>query len=70
MDVTSIAEASHFYSSARDMSDEGASTWPHGQIIDGGKVVAYISYNGKVWADDPCRRDWETGAAPLFNPYI
>jgi hypothetical protein len=33
-------------------------------IRDGGKVVAHVSYNGKVWAG----KEWDGKAEPLFVP--
>lgn len=60
-----IAEASRLYSEARDGSGEGASTFPEGEILEDGKAIARISYNGKVWAPRP----WQSGDEPLFDPY-
>lgn len=58
-EVPSIEEASRIYCEQRDLSDEGASTFPEG------KVGNYrISYNGKVWDGK-----WQTGMVPVFNPY-
>jgi hypothetical protein len=57
--VASLEEASRIYCKQRDLSGEGASTFPEG------KVDKYrISYNGKVWIGK-----WQAGMAPVFNPY-
>lgn len=67
--VASIEEASRLYCAARDASGEGASTWPTGLLTGPDGEEFFISFNGKVWADDPCRRDWRPGARPVFCPY-
>jgi hypothetical protein len=49
--VRSYQHASEVYEAARDESGEGASTFPCGKITIGpNKVVAEVSYNGRVWA--------------------
>lgn len=64
--VVSYKEASELYSKARDESGEGASTWGLGFIKDRwGNKLAYISYNGKVWAGQP----GESGGL-LFDPFV
>lgn len=67
VDVADFAAASREYDQARELSNEGGSTFPTGVITEGGKEVAYISYNAKVWANHP--RDWQPGFEPLYNPY-
>jgi hypothetical protein len=47
--VNSFEDASKIYSDLRDESEEGASTWPWGKIKHGSKLVAEVSYNGRVW---------------------
>lgn len=47
--VNSFEEASKVYSDYRDESGEGASTFQKGSIKLGSKLVAEISYNGRVW---------------------
>jgi hypothetical protein len=47
--VESFEAASKIYSDLRDESYEGASTFPWGKIKLGSKLVADISYNGRVW---------------------
>ena len=48
-EVDSFEAASEIYSNIRDESYEGASTFPNGKIKLGSKIVADISYNGRVW---------------------
>lgn len=49
--VRDFAQASAVYSTMRDQSDEGYSTWQEGRIHnERGRAVARISYNGRVWA--------------------
>lgn len=61
--VASFAEASAIYSDARDRSGKGYSTWPDGTVLEGGKVIARVSYNGRVWAPGP----WKSDAVPLYD---
>jgi hypothetical protein len=44
----------------------GASQCPCGMglITDGGKIVAHVSYNGRVWSGT----EWESGDVPLYDP--
>lgn len=65
VEVADFAEASRLYAEARDKSGQGASRFPEGAIIEGGEVIARLSYNAKVWAPGP----WKSGAEPLFDPY-
>lgn len=65
--VGSLTAASAFYNIQRDKSDEGGSTWPEGLIFDGEEIVAYISYNGRVWRSSPSGPDWGPGTVPLFE---
>lgn len=60
--VASYEQASRMFCIARDKSGEGASNTPTPQIVDeDGKVVAYISYNGRVWPGS----EYVAGATPL-----
>jgi hypothetical protein len=63
--VTAFAEASAVYARVRDLSLEGASTFPDGTIHDGRRIIARVSYNAKIWP--PTK--WHQGLEPLFNPY-
>ncbi len=58
--VASFNEASRLYARYRD-----ASLFPDGRILDGTRIIARVSYNGKVWPPAPCREDQE----PLFDPH-
>lgn len=61
-EVADYAEASRIYCELRDRPGLGASRMPEGRIYDAltTKLVATLSYNGKVWdAADRC----------VFNPY-
>lgn len=50
------------------IGNRGASKCPRGMglIADGGKIVAHVSYNGRVWAGRP--QDWKSGDVPLYDP--
>jgi hypothetical protein len=50
--VADYADASRAYAAARDESGEGASTFPFGDVICGGRKVARVSYNARVWGLD------------------
>lgn len=67
MPMQSLEQASRAYVSTIEHLGLGGSQTPQARIYDdGGKVVGYISYNGRVWAGDPC--DWKPTDAPLFDP--
>ena len=73
-DAPTLERASEEYSRLRDASGEGGSTWPLGYVYpatgsDVDVPLAYISYNGKVWSDDPASWDWRNPPALLFNPF-
>ena len=65
LQVSSIEEASRIYAQYRDASFEGAGTFPDGTIRHGGRTIARVSYNAKVWPPGK----WREGQTPLFNPY-
>lgn len=63
--VADFAEASKVYSTARDKAGlSGASRWPEGTIFDGGRQVARVSYNARIWEPG----DWRPGDAPIYTP--
>lgn len=59
--VASLADASAKFCAARDKSGFGASRTPTPRIFEGDKQIAYISYNGRVWAGSTYQPD----ATPL-----
>lgn len=66
--VPSYEEASRLFCAARDRFGEGASKTPTPRILQGGRPVAYVSYNGRVWAGSP--KDLKAAdRAPLFDPF-
>lgn len=69
--VASIEEASALYSADRDASGLGASRWPMGEIVGSDGLRLFVSYNGRVWAKNPCA--W-TGAdrdvRPVYCPLV
>jgi hypothetical protein len=63
-DVRDHAGASRLYGERRDDSGEGASTFHDGEVVDdAGRVVARISYNGRVWAPGA----YDPAATPLWD---
>lgn len=69
--VRDIVDASNAYCRIRLESGLGGSEFPNGVIMEGGRPAAWISYNGKVWAEDPCTHSYGAGAThtPLYDPY-
>ncbi len=62
--VADLRQASEMYCAARDASGFGASAVPDGRIVTAsGRLVARISYNGRVWPPEP----WHAGQRPLFD---
>ncbi len=62
--VADHAEAFALYAKRRDDSGEGASTFADARIVDdGGRDLARISYNGRVWAPGP----YDPDAKPLWD---
>ncbi len=53
MRVRDLAHASRNYSAIRDLSGEGASSFPEGSVKIGTKRFR-ISYNGRVWDGKTC----------------
>lgn len=66
--VASYEAASRLFCAARDRFGEGASKTPTPRILQGGRPVAYVSYNGRVWAGSPKDRN-AADRAPLFDPF-
>lgn len=69
--VRDYADASAAYDRVRLQSGQGASRLPGGVIMDGATPVAWISYNGKVWAENPVTHTYRKGETytPLYDPY-
>lgn len=67
--VSSLAEASAMFCAARDKAGTGASQTPTPMVFDAatGKLVAHVSYNGRVWAGHP--RDWTPRTKPLLEAH-
>lgn len=47
--VSSMREASLVCREYIDEHGLGGGNWTGGQIMENGKIVAYVSYNGRVW---------------------
>ncbi|WP_242496020.1 hypothetical protein [Sphingobium cupriresistens] len=63
IDARGWAEASRLYCQRRELSDEGASRFPEAHLMLAGKVVARISYNGRIWLPGI----WRPGDAPIYD---
>ena len=59
VEVASYAEASAVCRAFLDGGGYGAGNWTGGAIESDGKVVASVSFNGKVWEGGEC----------AYNPY-
>jgi hypothetical protein len=49
VEVKTFKEASDVCTKFINDNDLGSGNWDGGQIFDGKKQVAYVSYNGRVW---------------------
>lgn len=65
---TSFADASRAYRAAIEESGRGASTTPQCLLLRNGRVVACVSYNGRVWAGHPA--EWSVGRTPIYDPKV
>ena len=56
VEVASLAAASRLYAELRDRSGHDVNTMPEGRVYDAetSKLVASISYNGRIWQGDRC----------------
>lgn len=52
IECADIGTASAIYQKLRDKSQEGASTFAFGKVMQAGNQIATISYNGRVWKDE------------------
>lgn len=65
--VQDIVEASRLVEAVRDRSGAGASEMGgEFPIYEDGRMIGYVSYNGKVWRGDPER--WRE-AQLMYDPY-
>ena len=64
--VRDYAEASETYVNVRDGYGRAAYSFPSGRIIEDGKIVASVSYNGRVWASLTAR-DWTPEEKPIYD---
>jgi hypothetical protein len=62
--VGSYREASEAVRAYIEHGDLPYSRFTGGPIAEGGKIVAHVSYNGRVWAGT----EWTPGATPLYDP--
>lgn len=58
-----VADASRNYIEKREASGLGAAKFPLGSWNE-----FYISYNGKVWRDDPSAINWVSAKPPVYEP--
>ena len=65
-DFESYEATSAAYRATIEATGVGGSRAPKCDILDGaGRVVAYVSYNGRVWRGN--RLDWKSGDVPLYD---
>lgn len=67
----SLADLSRAYSRLRDQSGEGASTFPTATVLDERNHTAgFISYNGRIWAENPDDVRGMPNATPIYDNRI
>lgn len=67
--VSSYSQASRMFCMARDRHGQGASRTPVIEIANRrGKIVAHVSYNGRVWRG--AEGSWKEGDKPLYTPSL
>jgi hypothetical protein len=64
--VRDLVDASITFQVERDMTGEGGSTFPNGEVFRDGKLLAVISYNGKVWSPDQGGKNWTPASVPML----
>jgi hypothetical protein len=62
VEVASLQEASRAVREYIEADGLGSSAWEGGEVTEGRKVVARVSYNGRVWPPGGCR----AGVEPLW----
>lgn len=61
--VATLAEASRVCLAFTARNHLGGGNWSGGKIREGGKVIAHVSYNGRVWEGD----QWKSAATPIYE---
>jgi hypothetical protein len=57
------ADASRLYCERRELTGQGASRFPEARLMLAEKVVARISYNGRIWLPGI----WQPGDIPIYD---
>lgn len=66
--VSTLEEASKVCRKYLKRTGLGSRAWDGGEVKDeAGKAVAWVSFNGKVWATSP--RNWTPEDRPVFSPF-
>lgn len=55
--VKDLAEAKKRCAEYINYHNLGGSNWTGGQVLEGKKMVAYISYNGRIWTEENCKQE-------------
>ena len=63
--VADLADASKVCRTFIERNDLGGGNWTGGEITKDGKVVAHVSYNGRVW--DGRSKDWTNATTCRHN---
>jgi len=63
--VASLQEASRECLRFIAHNDLGCGNWDGGQITESGRVIAHVSYNGRVW-EGPCQ-SWNQDTKELLD---
>lgn len=62
--VESFAAASNAVLGYIARNNLGGGNWAGGLIFRGGKPIAHVSYNGRVWRG----KSWKSGQKPIYEP--
>ncbi len=63
----SLAEASAVCREWIARYELGGGNWRGGRVYEGGKLHAYVSYNGVVWPPE-AEAGWHDGLEPIWSP--
>ena len=64
--VNSFKEASEAVKCFIDRNSLGGGNWSGGDIIENGEVIAYVSYNGRVWEVTEDNPKWSSEAKEIL----
>ncbi len=63
--IPDLATASRMVCAARDKAGIGNRAFTTPLIFEGDRQIAYVSYNGRIWAGT--QREWKPDSKPLYD---